>query len=144
MNDGLSTLTEEPGHAAFQLEDRNRVELCIPGRLEFVPIVRVTVSGYATRMGFDIDEVEDLRIAVDELTSILIDTSSPQSVTLTLETDGTKLRMRGTVTGGDAVEMPEIDRITEQILGAVVDEYQLVVHEATLAFTASRRRSPGA
>ena len=43
-----------------------KVELSIPCLSEFVGIVRLTVSGIATRMNFSIEEIEDIKIAVSE------------------------------------------------------------------------------
>ncbi|GIU90461.1 MAG: hypothetical protein KatS3mg010_1560 [Acidimicrobiia bacterium] len=35
-------------------------------------LVRLTTSGVASRLGFDVEEVEDLRVAVDELANIVL------------------------------------------------------------------------
>jgi serine/threonine-protein kinase RsbW len=56
------------------------VRLTIPAALEFVRIARLTASGVASRLGFDIDEIEDLRVAVDELSSILVDASTDSTL----------------------------------------------------------------
>lgn len=42
------------------------VELSIPSMSEFVGIIRLAVSGIATRMNFTIEEIEDIKIAVSE------------------------------------------------------------------------------
>lgn len=42
------------------------IELNIPCLSEFVGIVRLAVSGIATRMNFSIEEIEDIKIAVSE------------------------------------------------------------------------------
>ena len=50
------------------------VRLSVPASLEYLRIVRLTVSGVASRLGFDVDTIENLRIAVDELASTVVDT----------------------------------------------------------------------
>lgn len=44
----------------------HRVEVTIPGRPEFVAVVRLAAAGVAGRMAFSFDEVEDIKIAVGE------------------------------------------------------------------------------
>jgi serine/threonine-protein kinase RsbW len=98
------------------------VRLTIPAALEFVRIARLTASGVASRVGFDIDEIEDLRVAVDELSSILVDVSGSQQLELafTPTVDGIVIEGRTRV---DSATPPAIDELTRQILAAVVDEY---------------------
>ena len=43
-----------------------QIQLTIPCVSEFVGIVRLAVSGVATRMNFSIEEIEDIKIAVSE------------------------------------------------------------------------------
>src|ERR671933_512426 len=43
------------------------VRLVVPAAPEYLRLVRLTAAGMASRLGFTFDEVEDLRIAVDEL-----------------------------------------------------------------------------
>ncbi|KZZ85214.1 MULTISPECIES: anti-sigma B factor RsbW [Bacillaceae] len=42
------------------------IEMKIPARPEYVGIVRLTLSGIASRMGYSYDEIEDLKIATSE------------------------------------------------------------------------------
>ncbi|MCM3671972.1 anti-sigma B factor RsbW [Mesobacillus maritimus] len=42
------------------------VEMKIPAKPEFVGVIRLTLSGIASRMGFSYDEIEDLKIATSE------------------------------------------------------------------------------
>ncbi len=43
------------------------VELTIPARADLIVMARLAVATVANRLGFDIGEVDDLRLAVDEL-----------------------------------------------------------------------------
>jgi serine/threonine-protein kinase RsbW len=98
------------------------VRLTIPAALEFVRIARLTASGVASRVGFDVDEIEDLRVAVDELSSILVDLAGSEQLELafTPTVDGIEIEGRTHV---DDTTPPAIDELTQQILAAVVDEY---------------------
>ena len=42
------------------------VEFSIPCKSDYVGVVRLAVSGLATRMNFSIEEIEDIKIAVSE------------------------------------------------------------------------------
>src|SRR3954471_4095898 len=50
-----------------QLRTGGDVRLVVPASPEYLRLVRLTAAGLASRLGFSFDEVEDLRIAVDEL-----------------------------------------------------------------------------
>jgi serine/threonine-protein kinase RsbW len=42
------------------------LEMTVPAKPDFVGVVRLTISGIANRMGFAFDEIEDIKIAVSE------------------------------------------------------------------------------
>ena len=42
------------------------VEIRIPSKPQYVSVIRLTISGIATRIGFSYDQIEDLKIAVSE------------------------------------------------------------------------------
>ncbi|MDE3840718.1 anti-sigma B factor RsbW [Bacillus methanolicus] len=42
------------------------IEMKIPARPEYVGVIRLTLSGIASRMGFSYDDIEDLKIATSE------------------------------------------------------------------------------
>jgi len=44
----------------------SRIELKIPGRPEFISVARLAVAAVAARMGFDYDDIEDLKVATGE------------------------------------------------------------------------------
>jgi anti-sigma regulatory factor (Ser/Thr protein kinase) len=50
-----------------KVAQRELIELSFPGLAELVVLARFTASLVAGRAGFDLEEIEDLRLAVDEL-----------------------------------------------------------------------------
>jgi serine/threonine-protein kinase RsbW len=42
------------------------IEMKIPAKPDFIGVIRLTLSGIASRMGFSYDEIEDLKIAASE------------------------------------------------------------------------------
>src|SRR5580658_7476483 len=47
--------------------EREIIEISIPGSVDLVVLARFTAATIGTRAGFDLDEIDDLRLAVDEL-----------------------------------------------------------------------------
>ncbi|HZH58930.1 MAG TPA: ATP-binding protein, partial [Metabacillus sp.] len=42
------------------------IEMKVPAKPEYVGIIRLTLSGIASRMGYSYDDIEDLKIATSE------------------------------------------------------------------------------
>lgn len=50
----------------------DRIELYLPFKAEYVSVARLTASGVANRMGFDIEAIEDIKVVVSEVCSKLV------------------------------------------------------------------------
>lgn len=48
------------------------IELILPFKAEYVSVARLTVSGIASRLGFDIEAIEDIKVAVSEVCNKLV------------------------------------------------------------------------
>jgi serine/threonine-protein kinase RsbW len=62
------------------------VELTVPASTAYLGVVRTATAGLAARLSFTLDEIEDLRIAVDQACVMLLSLPRPQppdSATLT-------------------------------------------------------------
>ncbi|SCY63111.1 ATP-binding protein [Alkaliphilus peptidifermentans] len=44
----------------------DHIKLSIPNKPEYVSVVRLTVAAIANRMGFDIEKIEDIKVAIAE------------------------------------------------------------------------------
>ncbi len=51
----------------------NSVSVLVPLKAEYVSIVRLTASGIASRMVFDFDAIEDIKVAISEVLSKIIE-----------------------------------------------------------------------
>ena len=115
------------------MRSRDEVRLAVPATPEFLRLARVTASGLASRLGFTYDEVEDLRLAIDELCFVLIGTQGRQGtvelryamVPGALEVEGI-----GSFTDedsdGSAVDGSTdvaLAAFSQQILSALLDDY---------------------
>lgn len=54
------------------MESQDRISLALPCKAEYVSTARLTVSGITSRIGFDIETVEDIKVAVSEVCSRII------------------------------------------------------------------------
>jgi serine/threonine-protein kinase RsbW len=62
------------------------VELRLPNRPEFVAVARLTVAAVACRMGFDVSEIEDIKVAVGEACTNAIEHGVPAEHTAEMVT----------------------------------------------------------
>jgi serine/threonine-protein kinase RsbW len=52
--------------------EKDKIELLLPLKAEFVSVARLTASGIANRIGFDIETIEDIKVAVAEVCNKLV------------------------------------------------------------------------
>jgi serine/threonine-protein kinase RsbW len=105
------------------------VQLKIPASFAFVRLTRLVISGLATQVPFTLDETEDLRIAVDELCSTLIDASADGSeLVATFVLAERTLSFEATVPTGKPVEL---DELSSHILAASVDSHSVTSDGST-------------
>lgn len=50
----------------FQEDVHDEIVMSMPSKAEYVGVVRLTVSAIANRMGFNIEDIEDIKVAVAE------------------------------------------------------------------------------
>ena len=115
------------------------VRLQVPAALEYVRIVRLTGSGVASRLGFDIEEIENLRVALDELASMTIDVAGPGELEINFYTTDTELRIVGRAPVAEGVDVG-VEPLTAQILKAVIDDYELRTDDGFVRFSCVTRR----
>jgi hypothetical protein len=116
-----------------------KVRLAVPAQPEYVRLARLTAAGLASRLGFSYDEVEDLRIAVDELCYLLVGADGRSgNITLTYAMEGSSLVVEGEGAEGGRAEFAEL---SEQILAAIVDDYDVTRRDGSVAFRMVRRRN---
>jgi serine/threonine-protein kinase RsbW len=57
----------------------DHVELRVPASGAYLAVLRTATAGLAARLDFTIDDIEDLRIAVDEACALLLPLATPGS-----------------------------------------------------------------
>lgn len=52
------------------------VELILPFKAEYVSVARLTASGIANRIGFDLETIEDIKVAIAEVCNKMVNVGS--------------------------------------------------------------------
>ncbi|MHB1547144.1 MAG: ATP-binding protein [Acidimicrobiales bacterium] len=102
----------------------DRIELTIPARGDLLVLARLTAATLGTRAGFDIEDIEDLRLAVEELS-------------LSVSTGSGALRLRFDVEAGcvavECMEMPSTECPDGGATAQVDDGEPIAPHPAALS-----------
>ncbi|MBB3674883.1 ATP-binding protein [Modestobacter versicolor] len=97
-----------------------RLELRVPTSPTQLPAVRAMAGDLAMRMDFDLDAVEDLRLAVDEACATLAAVAQGDSLTVVFEATREGLRIDAWVPTAAGVDVPR-DGFGWAVLHTLVD-----------------------
>jgi hypothetical protein len=112
------------------------VRLTIPLDTRYVRIVRLVSRGVGTAMGFNVEDVDDLRIAVEELCAALFDVSEGPALELSFEMHEDRVDVEGrTIATPTATLDAERFALSEQILSVACDGYSLKVDSGIARFS---------
>jgi serine/threonine-protein kinase RsbW len=114
------------------------VRLSLPASPDYVRIVRLAASGIATNLGFDVDELDDLRVAVGELVNLTLEVCRPEILEVLFTVDGSELRIEGSAPAADG-RVVELDSLTRQILDAFLDTYTIEIVDGNVCFSCTLR-----
>jgi serine/threonine-protein kinase RsbW len=103
------------------------VELTIPVTADLVVLARLTAATVASRADFDIEEIEDLRLAVDELCISMIHGVEEGRLGLQFSRDEDEIKVScrylGELRTAPNPSEGSLDGLSGQILDALVDEH---------------------
>ena len=116
------------------MPDAPTISVSFPAAPEFLRLVRLATADVASRAGFDYEEIDDLRIGTSELCS-MISGAADAVVRLDFAYDDVSVSVRGTADPGALV----VNELSEAIVRAVVDEYEIVHENGVATFHASKR-----
>lgn len=118
------------------------IELTLPAAAPLVRIARLVASGVATAAEFDLDELEDLRIAVDEMCATLLEGGTGAPFTLRFEVSAGGVDVTGTTRAGASTQLDtERSALSRQILDAVVDLHTVDQTDHELRVQLQKRRT---
>ncbi|MEU8365238.1 anti-sigma factor [Nonomuraea fuscirosea] len=105
---------------------RDVVSIRLPAASAYLSVLRTATAGLAARLDFTLDEIEDLRIAVDEACAMLLSEAVPGTdLTAEFELTGQEMQVRVEVaTVGSSA--PKRDDFAWMVLTALADDVDAV------------------
>lgn len=121
-----------------------RVSMCLPASSRFVRLVRIAAADLAARASFDVEEIEGVRLAVDELCFWLLDVAR-EGVELQLEVVADTGRGRLEVAAAAEADPDKVgfeaSEMTHQVIAALVDAYELTTRGRRVTFRMASSRA---
>ncbi len=119
------------------------VEVRLPAAGAYLSVLRTATAGLAARLDFTLDEIEDLRIAVDEACAILLQQAVPGSVlscVFRLVDDSLEVTVSAPTTDGHA---PSRDTFAWTVLSARGEVSSAVDEDKTVSISLYKQRGAG-
>ena len=118
------------------------VAITIPASPAYIAVVRLVAAGLASRLGFTIDEIEDLKIGVDELSAYLTGAQGRDgTLEIRFDIDGHRIAITGIgdLAPGQRVRT-ELTEFSQMILSTVADSAGLEQPDGTPTFSLVKTR----
>jgi hypothetical protein len=122
---------------AAPLGDEDQFEVIVPLQTRYASTVRIIAASLGAEAGFSIDEIDDLRLALDEVFSMLAERHVGDRVRTTFRLDGHQLVAGFKLESGSVDVTP--DELAANILRSVVDGYEFADGGVTLTKRASEQ-----
>jgi serine/threonine-protein kinase RsbW len=112
---------------------RRSVRLSIPAHPRMLRFARVTAATLAVDLAFTLEEIEDLRVAVDELAAAAIEGLDDSAVLdLCFEIDGNDLVVDGRVLA--AGPTPELHPVAQELIKMLTDDHEFAERDGNRTF----------
>lgn len=119
---------------------RRAVQLTIPAHSRMLRFARVTAATLAVDLSFTLEEIEDLRVAVDELAAAAIEgLDDSASLDLSFEIRDENLVVDGEVRG--AGPAPELHPVAQELINMLADGYEFAQRDGSRVFRLVKHRS---
>lgn len=114
------------------------VHVVIPASSEFLRSLRLIAADAAARAGLDCEEVEDFRIAVDELSHALM-SATDYRLHVTFRTNNGAVIARGSARSRGGVVQPSMSELSNAIVSGVSDYFDFRQEKSEITFTVMKR-----
>jgi serine/threonine-protein kinase RsbW len=115
-------VADEAERDSLATEAGSDIELTLPADPVHVPVARALAADLAVRLDYDLDEVSDLRMAVDEACAELVaKAAAPGRLRCVFQADELALRVSVSATTKDGT-LPGQNTFGWRVLTALVDE----------------------
>jgi serine/threonine-protein kinase RsbW len=116
--------------------------MVIPATPSYLQVLRLVAAGLASRLAFTIDEIEDLKIGVDELSAYLTGAQGREgSIEIAFRIDGSSITITGSgrFSPGDRIRTALTD-FSKMILETVADSASLSQEDGVPTFTLTKSK----
>jgi serine/threonine-protein kinase RsbW len=116
------------------------VELRLPAESAYLAVLRTATAGLAARLDFTLDEIEDLRIAVDEACALLLldaVATDPLVCRFSLHADQLEIAITASSSTGRA---PAQDSFAWTVLLALAGHVEAAAENGSVSLTLRKRR----
>ena len=137
----MTQLARESSSATDQHADV--VLLAVPASGAWLGVLRTATASLASRLQFTLDEIEDLRIAVDEACAILLALASLDAVLscrFTVTEDALTVDATVPTANPKSVRLPSGESFAWQVLSALTDEVSAKSENELVSITLTKRR----
>jgi len=110
-------------------------DVIVPLRTRYASTIRTIAASLGAEAGFTVDEIDDLRLALDEVFSLLAEHHVGDRVRTRFRLDGHQLVAALTLESGEVYVEP--DELAANILRSVVDGFEFTSAGVTLTKRAS-------
>lgn len=120
----------------------NEIQVAVPAEPDFIHVVRSVTGAVAASFDLPYDEIDDLRIAIDEACSHLLDVRPNDGVLrLAISTEETRIRFLASIEAPDAAWPPPDahQTLTWQVLAALADDAEFAQTPAGPGIQFSKR-----
>jgi len=118
------------------------IELLLPFKAEYVSVARLTVSAIAHRMGFDIETIEDIKVALSEVCTKLVKigskTASKYRIIFNIYKDVLNIVFDCEDKSLMCIFNDEMDELAVQIINTFMDTAELCTHENNYILSMSK------
>ncbi|AEY64713.1 ATP-binding protein [Clostridium sp. BNL1100] len=117
----------------------DNVVIILPAKSEYVSTARLTASSVSTRAGFNIDEVEDIKVAVSEVCNIILSRTenniSQYRISFDINTDNIKITFTAENSTLDCFEQSIENEYGLYIMKALMDSVELCNEDHSIVMT---------
>ena len=107
----------------------DKILLVLPFKAEYVSVARLTASGVANRIGFDIETIEDIKVSVAEVCNKLVSagagSAGSYTVSFGIETDKLVISFSSSDESVKLIFSCEEDELGISIINAFMDDVML-------------------
>ena len=119
--------------------DGHTIALTLPAQMRYLRVARLTAAGIASDLGFALQDVDDLRVAIDELCAVVIEDAPPAAkLELRYFLLDDYLEIRGQCAGLSTP--PVLHPVAAELLQMTADAYELAGDGQSRFFRLVRRR----